>query len=151
MIPVAVLCSLFSLGSDPAAAQQRARVVVAVIPAEASDSTLKRAAARLTDALNTTAAANGAFSLYDTTATRKAVLDAGRRSVPSLPARYTALARVTPALAGWAQATISFVDAPGKEPVVRVSSPVLLSSDSSFESFARFAWERLLKSERKNL
>jgi hypothetical protein len=119
------------------------------MPSEPADTSFKRAAERLTTALRATA--TGAFALYDTVQTRKAVMEAGGRGVPRFPTRYTCISRVTASFPGWVQGTVSFVDEPGKDPVVRVSLPVLLSSDSSFTSLARFAWERLLKTERKNL
>jgi hypothetical protein len=154
MIRTATACVLLSLAAATSAAawQQRVRITVAVLPAEASDSSLKRAAARLTGALHATVGLSGDFALYDTALTRKATLVlGGQRQVPRLPTQYVCLARVTPSLAGWAQATISFVDAPLKDPIVRLSSPVLLRSDDAFLSFARLAWERLAKAERQRL
>ena len=150
MIRTAAACALLSLAAATGAAawQQRARISVAVLPAEASDSSLKRAAARLTQALNVTAAQSG-FDLYDTALARKATLGlGGQRVVPRLPTQYQCQARVTPSIPGWAQATISFMDASLKDPVVRLSSPVLLSSDSTFTTLAQEAWQRLAKATR---
>jgi hypothetical protein len=154
MIRAASAVVLLALTTAPGAAawQQRPRAAVAVPSAEASDNSLKTAAARLTDALRATIALTGYFELYDTVETRKSTLGAGgQRLVSRLPTRYVCQARVSPAIPGWAQATIAFVDAPFKDPVVRLSSPVLLRTDSSFVSLARLAWERLTKAERKRL
>jgi hypothetical protein len=144
-----VVALLLGTAGPAAARQQQRPVAVAVMPSEPADTSFKRAAERLTQALRATAASP--FALYDTVLTRKAVMDAGGRQVPQFPTRYTCLSRITASFPGWVQGTVSFVDQPGKEPVVRVSLPVLLSSDSSFTSLARFAWERLLKTERKNI
>ena len=127
-----------------AAWQTPARTVVAVPSAETSDMSLKTAADRLTTALRATIGVSGIFELYDTALTRKSTL-------AMLPARFFCLARVSPAIPGWVQATIAFADGPLKDPVVRFSSPVLLRDDSAFISFARLAWERLAKAERKRL
>lgn len=146
-----VLLSL-SAATSAAAWQTRPRIAVAVPTAESSDNTFRTAAARLTEALRATVGLSGSFELYDTVLTSKSTSGAGdQRQVSRLPTRYVCLSRVGPAIPGWAQATISFVDGPLKDPVVRLSSPVLLRSDSSFVAFARLAWERLAKAERKRL
>lgn len=152
MIRTATAGVFLSLAAVTSAAawQQRARIAVAVISAEYSDSSLKAAAGRLTAALRATSGLTEHFELYDTSLTRKSTLGtSGQRLAPRLPTRYVCLSRVSPAIPGWAQATISFVDASVKDPVVRLSSPVLLRSDSAFHSFARLAWERLAKVERQ--
>lgn len=152
MIRTATACVILVLASATGgAAQQRTPTSVAVPAAESSDRSLDNAAARLTDAIRATAALSGAFELYDTNLTKQAAPVGDARSVSRLPTRFVCLARVSPAIPGWVQATISFVDGPLKDPVVRISSPVLLRSDSSFTAFARLAWERLAKAERKRL
>lgn len=147
---VASACVLLSLTVAGAAAWQQPRVTVAVLSAEAPDSSLKAAAAGLTAALRATVSHNGRFELYDTALTRKATIGAGGQA-PRLPTRYVCLSRVSHNIPGWAQATISFVDGPFKDPVVRLGSPVLLGTDSAFFSLARLAWERLGKLETKRL
>ena len=146
MIRAATVCSLLVMAtaSNGSAWQTRARTVVAVPSAETSDMSLKTAADRLTAALRATIGLSGTFELYDTALTRKSAL-------ALLPARFVCTSRVSPAIPGWVQATIAFADGPLKDPVVRFSSPVLLRDDSAFISFARLAWERLDKAERKRL
>jgi len=154
MIRTAAALVLLSLAaaSPGTAWQSRARISIAVPAAGTSDDALKAVADRLTAALRSTIAASGMFDLYDTSLTRKSAADGDdQRLVARLPTRYVCIAHISPAIPGWAQATVSFVDAPLKDPVVRLSSPVLLSSDSTFIAFARLAWERLAKAERKRL
>jgi hypothetical protein len=148
---VAVLLSLAATTRGHAW-QQNVRVAVAVPHAETTDDALKTVADRLTAALRSTVGASGIFELYDTSLTRKTGVGTDeQRLVAMLPTRYVCLAHVSRAIPGWAQATVSFVDAPLKDPIVRLSSPVLLSSDSTFIAFARLAWDRLTKAERKRL
>ena len=133
------------------AAQQRARVPVAVPAAESGDSS-PQLAARLTDALRTTIEASDIFELYDTVETRKSTIGTTSQNIAArLPTRYVCVARVRRTNPGWAQVTIAIVDAPFKDPVVRLGSPVLLRSDSAFLPVARLAWERLAKVESKRL
>ena len=154
MIRTSVVGVLLSLASATSAVawQQPSRVAVAVPSAGSSDRSLKPAADRLTAALRATIAQTGYFELYDTALTRKSAAGGDdQRLVSRLPTRYVCLASVAPAIPGWAQATIAFVDAPFKDPVVRLSSPVLLRSDSTFVAIARLAWTRLAKADRKRL
>ena len=142
---------LLALAAAPGAAQQRSRVPVAVPAAETSDSSAELAA-RLTDALRNTVEETTIFELYDTVQTAKSIVGTTSQNVAArLPTRYVCVARVRRTNPGWAQVTISIVDAPFKDPVVRLGSPVLLRSDSAFLPVARLAWERLAKIETKRL
>ena len=151
MLRIAAAGVLLALAAAPGAAQQRSRVPVAVPTAESSDSSADLAA-RLTEALRTTVEETTVFELYDTAQTRKSIAGTTSQNVAArLPTRYVCVARVRRTNPGWAQVTISFVDAPFKDPVVRLGSPVLLRSDSAFLPVARLAWERLSKLEIKRL
>jgi hypothetical protein len=142
--------TLLVAGATAAEAQLRPRLPVAVVPTDYADTSLKLVATRLTTALRATAGQHQLFSLYDTSLTRKATMGPGnRRQLPQLPATYVCISRIQPTFSGWVQATATFYDDPTKDPVLRLSQPILISSDSSFTSFGRFVWDRLAKTGNK--